>query len=289
LGALTIAGLATGAIYGLMAIGVVLIFRTTSRVNFAHGEVLMLGAYGYWIADKHDLGPLPALGVVILIGFALGVLFYVLTQYLLPRADELTVVIATLGVSVITLNLVRLKYSDSAVRVPGWLTGDRTVEVGSGQVVPANSIMVLAVGIVSTLALHFWFQRSRTGQAVRAVAESREDAALSGISVRRMLMLSWCAGCAFAAVGGLLLGPAVNVYPTMGADILFKGFVAAALGGFESIIGAMVGGLLLGLIEVHATDHIGSDLKDLVSFSILLLVLLVRPSGLFGRTALRRV
>lgn len=289
MGALTIGGLATGAIYGLMAVGVVLIYRTTARVNFAHGEVLMLGGYGYWLANKHELGPLPAFGAVLLIGLALGVVFFVLTHYLLPSADELTVVIATLGVSVIILNLIRLEYTDSAFRVPGWLTGDRVVGVGSGQVVPANAIMILGVGIASTIALHIWFQRSRTGQAVRAVAESREDAALSGISVRKMLLLSWCGGCAFAALGGLLLGPAVSVYPTMGADILFKGFVAAALGGFESIIGAMLGGLLLGLIEAHSTDIIGSDLKDVVSFGILLLVLLVRPSGLFGRTALRRV
>jgi branched-chain amino acid transport system permease protein len=289
MGALTVGGLGIGAIYGLMAVGVVLIFRTTARVNFAQGEVLMVGAYAYWIASAHHANAALEVAFVLVLGIALGGFFFLLTHYLLRRADELTVVIATLGVSVIILNGVRLHYTDLGHRVPGWLTGYRTVSIGSGEVVPANSFVILAVGVVSTLALHLWFQRSRTGQAVRAVAESREDAALSGISVRRMLMLSWCGGCAFATLSGLLLAPAVNVYPQMGGDILFKGFVAAALGGFESIIGAMVGGLLLGLIEVHSNHLIGSELKDLVSFVILLLVLLVRPSGLLGRTQLRRV
>jgi branched-chain amino acid transport system permease protein len=289
MGALTVGGLGIGAIYGLMAVGIVLIFRTTARVNFAQGEVLMLGAYGYWIASEHHANAVFEIVLVLLIGVALGGVFFVLTHYLLRRADELTVVIATLGASVMILNAVRLHYTDLGHRVPGWLTGYDTVSIGSEGVVPANSFMILGVGIVSTLTLHLWFQRSRTGQAVRAVAESREDAALSGISVRRMLFLSWSGGCAFAALSGLLLAPAVNVYPQMGGDILFKGFVAAALGGFDSIIGAMIGGLLLGLIEVHSNHLIGSELKDLVSFVILLLVLLVRPQGLFGRTQLRRV
>jgi branched-chain amino acid transport system permease protein len=289
MGALTVGGLGIGAIYGLMAVGVVLIFRTTSRVNFAHGEVLTLGAYGYWIALDHHTNAAVQFGVVLVLGVLLGAIFFVLTHYLLGRGDELVVVIGTLGVSVIIVNAIRLHWTDLGHRVPGWLTGYSTVPIGSGEVAPANTFMILGVGLAATLGLHLWFQRSRAGQAVRAVAESREDAALSGIPVRRMLLLSWCGGCAFAALSGLLLAPAVNVYPNMGADILFKGFVAAALGGFESIIGAMVGGLLLGLIEVHSNHLIGSELKDLVSFAILLLVLLLRPSGLFGRTQLRRV
>lgn len=287
--ALTVGGLAIGAIYGLMAVSIVLIFRTTARVNFAHGEVLMFGAYAYWIATKHNTSAALEVALVLALGVLLGAAFYVLTHHLLGRSDELTVVIGTLGVSVVMLNAVRLHYTDLGHRVPAWLTGFDTVPIGSGEVVPANTFMILGVGIVSTLGLALWFQRSRMGQSVRAVAESREDAALSGIPVRRMLLLSWCGGCAFAALSGLLLAPAVNVYPNMGADILFKGFVAAALGGFGSIVGAMVGGLLLGVLEVYSNDQIGSEYKDLVSFVILMLVLLVRPSGLLGQSHLRRV
>jgi branched-chain amino acid transport system permease protein len=287
--AITIGGLAIGAIYGLMAVGVVLIFRTTARVNFAHGEVLMLGGYAYWLATKHSDPAVLQIVLVLALGILLGAGFFVVTHYLLGRSDELTVVIGTLGVSVVMLNAVRLHFTDSGHRVPGWLTGYSTVPIGSGEVVPSNTFMILGVGIVSTLALHLWFQRTRMGQSVRAVAESREDAALSGIPVRRMLLLSWAGGCAFATLSGLLLSPSTDVYPQMGGDILFKGFVAAALGGFESIVGAMVGGLLLGLIEVHSNHLIGSEYKDLISFAILLAVLLVRPSGLLGRAQLRRV
>lgn len=287
--AISVGGLAIGAIYGLMAVGVVLIFRTTSRVNFAHGEVLTLGGYVYWIATKDGDPAILQVILVVALGVALGAGFFVITHYLLGRSDELTVVIGTLGVSIVMLNAVRLHFTDSGHRVPGWLTGYSTVPIGSGQVVPSNTFMILGVGVASTLALHVWFQRTRMGQSVRAVAESREDAALSGIPVRRMLLLSWAGGCAFATLSGLLLAPAVDVYPQMGGDILFKGFVAAALGGFESIVGAMLGGLLLGLVEVHSNHQIGAEYKDLISFGILLAVLLIRPSGLLGRAQLRRV
>lgn len=283
-----IAGLSTGAIYGLMAVGVVMIFRATSRVSFAQGEVLAVGAYAYWIASEKDLGAPLELALVILAGIALGVLFFVLTQYLMPSADELGVVIGTLAVSIVMITVLRLLYSDQPKHVEGFLTGEGLVSVGEGAV-SANSFVVLAVGLLATIILHIWFQRARTGQAVRAVAESPEDAALAGIPVRRMLLISWAVGCAFATVSGLLLAPATNVYPAVGADILFKGFVAAALGGFGSIIGAMVGGLSLGVIEIETTRMIGPEFKDLISFAVLLLVLLIRPEGLFGRPTLRRV
>jgi len=251
--------------------------------------VLTFGGYAYWLATKNGTSQALELALVLALGIVIGVGFFVITHYLLGRSDELTVVIGTLGVSVVMLNAVQLHYTDLGHRVPGWLTGYSTVPIGGGEVVPSNTFVILGVGIVSTLALHAWFQLTRRGQAVRAVAESREDAALSGIPVRRVLLFSWVAGCAFATLSGLLLAPAVDVYPSMGGDILFKGFVAAALGGFESIIGAMVGGLLLGLIEVHSNQLFGAEMKDLISFLILLAVLLVRPQGLFGRTQLRRV
>jgi branched-chain amino acid transport system permease protein len=272
-----------------MAVGVVVIFRTTGRANFAQGEVLTVGGYAFWIAGKHNTNAALVVAVVLVLGIAMGVFFYFLTQVLMKDSDELTVVIGTLGVSIVMAQGIQIHFSEYGHRVPGWLTGYSTVPIGGGEVVPANTFMVLGVGIASTLALHYWFKQSRTGHAVRAVAESRENAALSGISVRRMLLISWCGGCAFATLSGLLLAPVVNVYPLMGADILFKGFVAACLGGFESIIGAMVGGLLLGVIEINSNHQFGAETKDLVSFAILLIVLLVRPSGLLGKSQLRRV
>jgi branched-chain amino acid transport system permease protein len=287
MGALIVSGLATGAIYGLMAIGVVLIFRSTGRVNFAQGEVLMLGGVIYWLTGD-DLGlGLDALPVLA-IGVGLGLVFFVLTHYLMPNADELAVVIGTLAVSIIMINIVRLEYGTTLHRVPGWLTGEDVVRIGSG-VVSANAFVILGVALISTAALHLWFQRSRTGQAVRAAAESPENAALSGISVRKMRLLSWVAGCVFAAVSGLLLAPEVHVYPLMGSAILFSGFVAAALGGFNSIIGAMVGGLMVGLLEALSTRVVDADLANLVPFVLLLAVLLIKPSGLLGDPQLRQV
>jgi branched-chain amino acid transport system permease protein len=284
-----IAGLATGAIYGMMAVGVVIVFVTTNKANFAQGEVLMLGAYAYWLAGKNGLSPVVQLALVVLVGAALGVLFYVLTHRLMREADDLTIVIGTLGVSIILITAIRLIYSDTPAHVGGFLTGDRVVGIGSGAVVPANSLTMLGVAVAATLAMHVWLQRSRSGQALRAVAESPQDAAYAGIPVRRMLLLSWIAGCVFATISGLLFAPAVNVYPAMGADVLFKGFVAAALGGFGSVIGALVGGLLLGTLELQSTRVFGADTRDVISFGVLLVVLLLRPQGLFGGALLRRV
>jgi branched-chain amino acid transport system permease protein len=284
-----IAGLATGAIYGLMAVGVVIVFITTNRANFAQGEVLMLGGYAYWLATRDNLGPFLQVALVVLVGVALGVLFFVLIHVLMRTAEELTVVIATLGVSIILITAIRLLYTDNPAHVGGFLTGDSVVGIGSGSAVPTNALTMLGVGLGATVLAHVWLQRSRTGQALRAVAESPQDAAYAGIPVRRMLLFSWIAGCAFATISGLLFAPAVNVYPAMGADVLFKGFVAAALGGFGSVIGAMAGGLMLGVLEIESTRVFGSDIRDVLSFGVLLLALLIRPQGLFGKPVLRRV
>jgi branched-chain amino acid transport system permease protein len=287
MGAIAMSGLATGAIYGLMAIGVVLVFRSTNRVNFAQGEVLMLGGYAYWLTNG-DVGLGLDLVAIVAVGLTTGLLFFALTHYLMRDADELAVVIATLGISLMLINAVQLKYGGTAHQVPGWLTGDDTIRVGAG-VVSANSIVLIGASLLAAALLHLWLERSRTGQAVRAAAESPENAALSGISVRRMRLLSWIGGCLFAALSGLLLAPEVNVSPHMGGAILFSGFVAAALGGFGSILGAMAGGLLIGLCEGLSTLVVDAELSTLVPFALLLAVLLVRPAGLFGGQALRSV
>lgn len=285
---LTIGGLATGAIYGLVAIGVVTIFRATSHVNFAQGEVLALGAYAYWVSTQ-NIGTVGQLVVVLAVGALIGVFLYALTHYLMPKADELGVVIATLGLSIIIVNILLLTYGEHPRRVGGWITGEATIGVGGGAVIPSNHLMIIGMALLATGALHYWFRATSLGKSVRAAAENPVNAALSGISVGKARAVSWVLGCSFASLGGLLLAPAVFVYPTLGAAMLFKGFTAAAVGGFNSILGAMAGGLILGLLEAYSTKVISGDFRDLVAFAALLLVLLFRPRGLFGGAATREV
>jgi branched-chain amino acid transport system permease protein len=286
--ALLLGGLANGAVYGLVAIGIVLVFRSTGIVSFAQGEFLMVGAYAYLVATRIHASGIGEFFIVVAVGVAFGLVFFVVTRYLLPRAEELIVVIATLALSIIMINLVRLQFTDLAFRTPGWLFGDSNIDTPFG-VVSANSVLMLFAGLSAMVGLYSWFQFTDIGLAARAVAYDRALASLSGVPVAQILMLSWAAGGAFAAFGGLLLGPATGVYPLMGRDILFKGFTAAALGGFQSPVGAVLGGLLLGFFEVVFTAYLGSSYRDVVSFGLLLTVLLVRPTGLLGRAALRKV
>lgn len=283
---ITLGGMAQGAIYGLLAVGIVVVVRTTGVYNFAQGELLTVGAYAYLLSVTTN----PALQVlaVILGGALLGLLFFGMTDVILQKADPLLRLIGTLAISIMVINLLRFRFTDIPVGVPAWLFGATVVDV-AGEHLTANSMVVLVVGIVATTALYLWFQYTDAGRAVRAVTENREFAALSGIHVRRMLALSWVAACVFSALGGMLLAPIASVYPTMGQDVLFKGFVAAKLGGFPSIIGAMVGGIVLGIIEAYSTVVFGGgDLKDVLSFALLLVVLLLRPGGLLGGTAVLR-
>jgi branched-chain amino acid transport system permease protein len=283
-----VGGLANGAIYGLLAIGVVLVIRATGVVNFAQGEFVTLGAFAYLISISIHVNPLLQLVFVLVAGVLSGLVFFVTTEYLLKGADHLRILIATLALSIIIINVLRLTFTDVPQPTPPWLFGERGISVG-GNVVSSNTFVILASGLIATAGLYAWFQFTNVGRAVRAVAENRQYAALSGINVRWMLAISWIAGAVFTGLAGLLLGPVISVFPTMGQTVLFKGFVAANLGGFDSIPGAMLGGLTLGVAESLLTAQVGGgDLKDALSFAILLLVLLIRPSGLFGGRALRR-
>lgn len=285
---LIVGGLANGAIYGLLAIGVVLVIRATGVVNFAQGEFITLGGFAYLISISIHANPLLQLAFVLVAGVAAGLVFFVTTEYLLKGADHLRILIATLALSIIVINALRLIFTDVSQPTPPWLFGERAVNLG-GNVVSSNTFVILVTGLTATAGLYAWFQFTDIGRAVRAVAENRQFAALSGINVRWMLAISWIAGAVFTGLAGLLLAPVVSVYPTMGQTVLFKGFVAASLGGFDSIPGAMLGGLTLGVAESLLTAQVGGgDLKDALSFAILLLLLLVRPSGLFGRRVLRR-
>jgi branched-chain amino acid transport system permease protein len=284
---LVVGGLANGAIYGLIAVGIVLVFRSTGIVSFAQGEVLMVGAYAYLVATRVHINGFSEFLVVLLVGALLGLVFFIVTHVLMPKADELNVVIATLGLSVIMINLVRFYFPEPAYKPPVWLVADQSIETSAG-LIQASSLLALGVGLAAMVALYCWFKFTQIGLAMRAVATDRTLAAQAGIPVVSMLILSWALGSAFATVGGLLLGPPLGVYPLMGRDLLFKAFIAATLGGFDSPVGAVVGGLLLGVAEVAITASVGGEARDIVIFVALFIVLIVKPSGLFGSRTLRR-
>lgn len=286
---LTIGGLSSGALYGLLAISIALVYRTTRLINFAQGELITIGAYAFLEATESKLSTPVQLLLVVGVGVVVGLVLFVITNYVLRGAknDELTIVIGTLGVSILIVNALGIKYSTFPYPVTSWLVGSSLVHLG-GTAVETDSIVLIVFGVALACALALAFRFTNLGRAVRAVAENRGFAALSGIAVAPMLALSWVLAAVMTGVAGMLVAPLQGVYPTLGGNLLFLGFVAATIGGFDSILGAILGGLLLGLIETFCTVLVGGLWNNVIAFGILIMILLWRPQGLFSRGSLRR-
>ena len=284
---LLVGGIAIGAVYALVAIGLTLIFRATGVVNFAQGEMLMVGAYAYVLL--HDRGENAALQILgpVAVGAVTGLLFFVVTRILLRRAAEITIVIGTLAISILLQAAARLEFTDNPIRAVPWLFGDRDVSLGAGTTVSINAFTVVAVTLCVFAVLQWLLGSTTLGKAMRAVAEDARRAAITGIPVNPMLAISWVAGGVLAAIAGVLLSPITGVFPAMGAGVLFPAFIAAAIGGFESVIGALVGGILLGVIQTYAVVGVGGAFRDGITFAVLVAVLVWRPQGIFSTAALR--
>lgn len=283
-----IGALALGSVYSLIAIGVVLVYRTTGLINFAQGELVAIGAYAYIFACSWSGSPIITLGVAIIAGAAAGGIFFVVVHMLLRGREELRLVVGTIALLTLVQGGARLLATDRPYRAPTWLFPDRTITF-AGAVLPLNSLVIITVLGVAVIALFLWFSTTIAGKAMSAVAEDPLRSALAGIPVRTMLLLSWTGAGALAAIAGVLISPITGVFPVMGAQLFLAAVVAAVIGGLDSVFGALIGGLIVGLIQTYAVIWVGGDLRDVVVFGLLLAFLLVRPSGLFGSGRLRRV
>lgn len=283
---LLIGGLAIGAIYALVAVGIVLVFRATNIVNFAQGELLMVGAYAYALLAQAGVPSSLAMAGALAVGAAFGLLCFLVTHVLLRRASDFGVVIGTLALLILLQSLARHLFTDDPRAVEGWLVGSAVVTIGNA-VVTANALLTLGIVLVVSVMLYFWLHATLFGQAMRAVAEDHHRAALTGISVSRTLAVSWMMGGALAALGGVMLSPITGVFPTIGTTVLFAAFFATVLGGFHSLPGALVGGLLLGVVETYANVHFGGAYRNVVIFVVLVAVLVIRPQGIVGAFRLR--
>lgn len=271
----------------LVSLGLVVVFRTTGIVNFAQGELLMIGAYADVLASGQSTSPIVQLGAIILAGVAAGVVCFLLAHVLLGRGQELVVVLGTFGFSMLLQAIARLAFTDTPMTGRAWLFGDMDVTLGS-TVVSANALLTISLAIVLTVGLALWFRYSLVGKAMETVAESQRTAALTGIRVRPMLLASWVIGGVLASIGGMLLVPITGAFPTVGATVLLPAFFVIVIGGLENLEAALVGGFLLGLLQTYAVVAVGGALREVVIFAVLLIVLLVRPNGLLGAIQLRR-
>jgi branched-chain amino acid transport system permease protein len=283
-------GVATGSLYGALALAVVLIFRTSGIVNFAQGEMAMFSTFVAWGLLEAGL----PVGLAILATLGLSLLGGMVIERVLMRpfegGDHLTLAIVTLGLFILV---------NSGA---GWIWGfenrsfpsifpDDTIAVG-GIDVPLESVGIVLLLLAVVGVLYLFFQRTKIGLALRAVSVNPESSRLSGISVGRTLMIGWGVAALVGALAGALVAPRLFLDVNFMGGVLIYSFAAATLGGFDSPLGAIVGGWIIGVTEELATtyvDFIGSDLKILVPLVVILVVLLVRPAGLFGTREVTRV
>jgi branched-chain amino acid transport system permease protein len=283
-----IGGLSHGSIYALIAVGVALVYRTTGIVNFAQGELVMIGAYAYVVASFWTGSPLLTMLAALLGGAAAGMIFFVVVHVLLRGREDLRLVVGTIALLTLIQGGARLIATDRPYRAETWLFPDATLHVW-GAVLPANALVIIAALLLTALALFLWFSFTIVGKAMAAVAEDPVRSALSGIPVRGMLLISWSAAGAIAAMAGVLISPVTGAFPEMGAQVFLAAVVGGVVGGLDSIIGALVGGLLVGLVQTYAVIAVGGAFRDVVVFALLLAFLLMRPAGLFGSRSLRQV
>ena len=282
-----IGGIGNGAVYGLVGLGFSLIYRSTGAVNFAQGEWVMLAGMAA-AAGFVARWPLPvAAAAALLLVAVVGVVTYQVGVRRLREPTPLLVTMVSIGIAIFTKGAVMVTLGKNPNGYPG-VFGDALVRMGEVSV-PAQTLIVIGACVAFVAALHLLFARSRVGLALRASAADADAAALVGISVRRMVMLSFALAAAAGAVAGLVVTPLTLISYDQGTMLGFKGFSAAMLGGMGSPLGAVAGGLILGAIEAVSSYQISSRFKDAVAFVLFLGVLFVRPQGLFGRKPGERV
>lgn len=273
-------GVIIGLLYLLMAVGFTLVFGVMRVVNFAHGEFYMLGAFSaYLLVSVWQLPFIVAVGLAFVIAMLLGWLIEELV--LKPfRHDELNGMIATIGLAMILQAGALMLYGPDPQFMPSVAEGVITI---SGVTLPMSRLYVVAFSIVVLAALYFFLQHSRGGRALRAVVQDMEIATAQGVRARLMYPLGFGIGVGLAAVAGALMAPLFSVSPFIGATPLLKAFVVVILGGLGSIPGAALASLLLGVTESVTSTFMSNSIAEILILALVMLVLVVRPSGLLGR------
>jgi branched-chain amino acid transport system permease protein len=284
---IVLSGLATGSIYALMALALVIIYNATRTLNFAQGEMLMVSTFVAW-TTYHALGwPLWAAAIVAVA--AAAALAFLIEQALIRRAVSATpwdVLIITLGLSLVLRALAGLVWSHDEFPFPSFFP-DRPIGAGRVRVTPVSlGIVGASLGLMA--ALWILFTRTRVGRAMRAVAQNRTAARLVGVSVERVSSTAWVLAGVVGAIAGILVAPVIFLSSKMGL-IVVNGFTAAVLGGFGSMPGAVLGGMLLGVLENVAPLYLPSGIRYSVPFLVMIAVLVARPAGLLGRVERRKV
>ncbi len=278
-----VSGILIGGVYALIGIGLTIIFGVMRVINFAHGELMMIGMYlTYFLFTLLHVDPFVSVLITIPIMFAFGAFLQktVINRILgsLPQNQ----ILLTIGLGLIMSNTVMLAFtSDYKILTTSYSSSSLHI---AGISVSQPLAVSFAITVAITAALYWFLMKTDTGQAIRATAQDREAAQLMGINVRRMSILAFGIGASLAGTAGALISPTYYVFPQVGSAFTLKAFVITVLGGMGSVVGATLGGIIIGVVESVGAVTISSDWKDVLVFAIFLVVLLVKPSGLMGKS-----
>ena len=278
-----LSGLGLGSVYAIIALGYTMVYGIAKMLNFAHGDVIMIGAYvSFFAITRAGLNPGLALLCAMGICTVLGVVVERLAYKPLRQATSLSVLITAIGVSYFLQNAAQILWSSSTKVYPA-IISNGAIQLGDLKISYLTLITIFTC-IIVMVCLTLFINRTKTGSAMRACSEDKGAAMLMGINVNQIISITFAIGSALAAIAAMLLCATYpQVYPTLGSMPGIKAFTAAVFGGIGSIPGAFVGGLLLGIIEILSRAYISTQLSDAIVFGVLIIVLLIKPTGILGK------
>jgi branched-chain amino acid transport system permease protein len=276
-----IVGLSVGGIYGLVALGFTIVYRSLYVINFAQGDVFMIGSFMGWLGfSLTSHYHVPIFFGVLAAGGVIAIITTFLIYKKIHRADHLTFAIASIGVGIIMQNIVRMITPDTQ-RYPN-VFGDKVLSIGDIYI-STQYIWILGITLALIALLQLFFYKTKFGKAMRAVSENRDMASLLGINVPRTVYATFLISSVVGAVAGILIGPIYFFSFDMGFMTGLKAFSAAILGGIMSVPGTLIGGFILGITENLGGVYVSSGYKDAIAFGLLIFMLMVKPTGLFGK------
>ena len=287
---LLLSGLTTGSLYALIALGIVVVNKSTGMINFAHGELFMFSGFVAWMLHvQMGMGYLPSFAIAVAVGFLLGAVTNLIAARPMRNADVVGLVLATIGLAFVFRGAARVIWGGKGdyLSFPP-ITSPDPVTIGGIMVIP-QQIAVLSGAIVIMLVFAAFFRLTRAGKMMQATADNAKASRLVGIRIDRIYMLSFGTGAAIAAAAAVLMAPLTLLYPDMGFSFFIKGFAAAVLGGLTSLPGAVLGGFCIGIIEALAGGYISSSFMEVSAFIVIMFVLVLRPTGLLSFGKLRQV
>ncbi len=284
-------GISLGSVYAIIALGYTMVYGIAKMLNFAHGDVIMVGAYiCFFSVSSFNLPPAVGVVLAVLACTALGIVIERLAYKPLRQATSLAVLITAIGVSYFLQNGAQLLWTSNIKMFPSFFSASPIEFFGGELKITIAAIVTVAACVVIMIALTLFTGKTKMGKAMRACSEDKGAAQLMGIDVNRTISMTFAIGSALAAIAGVLF---CSVYPTLtpttGSMPGIKAFTAAVFGGIGSIPGALLGGVLLGVIEIFASAYISTQMSNAIVFAVLIVVLLVRPSGLLGKQVREKV